>query len=75
MTGNKKRYQVLGDRKQTDECEHLEQYKQLKPTYSIRTKSIYAAELQKGPDLKVPGTSEGISTHNDSKYRSDWKAF
>lgn len=71
MTANKKRYQVWGDRKQMDEYKHLEWFKLLKPIYLIKTKPIYAAELQKGSGLEASGTSEGISTDGDGKNRSD----
>lgn len=71
MTANKKRYQVWGDRKQMDEYKHLEWYKLLKPTYLIKAKPIYAAELQKGSGLEASGTSEGVSTDSDWKNRSD----
>lgn len=75
MTANKKRYQVWGDRKQMDECKHLEQYKLLKPTYLIKTKPIYATELQKGSGLETSGTSEGISADSDWKKRRDQKSL
>lgn len=74
MTANKKRYQVMGDRKQMDGYRHLEQYKELKSTFLIGL-LIYAAEIQKCLNLEVPGNPKGISIGNILENRSDWKAL